>query len=80
MMGLGSLLLVGLLGHADAPGEPESWIRSRAVPERSSVLEIASRRYEASDAPDVWLVGVTHIGDASYYEALSNLEIGRAHV
>jgi hypothetical protein len=73
MMSFASLLLIGTLGCADAPREPESWIRSGTESELASTLEIASRRYEAPDAPDVWLVGVTHIGDAGYYEALSNL-------
>lgn len=46
-----------------------------AVPERPDEvrLEIASRRYVPSDggAGSVTLVGVTHIGDAGYYEALA---------
>jgi hypothetical protein len=39
-------------------------------------LEIAAQRFEAAEVPGtgpVTLVGVTHIGDAGYYEALADL-------
>ena len=68
-----TVLLLASLGAADDPG---GWIRAVNEPEVRSVLEIASRRYEGepvSEVPTVWLVGVTHIGDAAYYEALSDL-------
>ena len=68
-----TVLLLASLGAADDPG---GWIRTVNEPEVRSVLEIASRRYEGepvSEVPTVWLVGVTHIGDAAYYEALSDL-------
>ena len=68
-----AVLLLASLGTADDPGV---WIRAANEPEVRSVLEIASRRYESgpdSKVPAVWLIGVTHIGDAAYYEALTDL-------
>tara|TARA_B100001121_G_scaffold220991_1_gene194240 strand:+ start:15028 stop:16281 length:1254 start_codon:yes stop_codon:yes gene_type:complete len=68
-----AILLLASLG---SNGDPAAWIRTANEPEVRSVLEIASRRYEApsdTTTPDVWLIGVTHIGDAAYYEALTEL-------
>ena len=48
------------------------WTR-KAESENQVSLEIASRKYIAEDKPDIWLVGVVHIGDASYYEKVSEL-------
>jgi len=69
-------LLAALLVGADGQAEPDSWTRSRTAAEQEAVLEIASRRYTApedSGIPDVWLVGVTHIGNGEYYDSLSSL-------
>lgn len=68
-----AVVAVALLGSVE---DALPWIRSTNEPDERSVLEIASRRYHGADevdVPDVWLVGVTHIGDAAYYEALSSL-------
>ena len=69
-------LLVSICVGSDAQTEPELWTRSLAGSGQEAVLEIASRRYAAptgSGAPDVWLVGVTHIGNAGYYDSLSTM-------
>ena len=73
-----SLLLISVLAGADQP-EESPWIRSVRTDADGPVLQIASRRYVAprdSDAPAVWLVGVTHIGSASYYAGLTELLSG----
>ena len=36
-------------------------------------LEVVSRRYAAEGRPDVWLVGVAHIADESFYEQVASL-------
>jgi uncharacterized membrane protein YgcG len=36
-------------------------------------LHIAARRYTKSGSPSIWLVGVSHLGDASYYEAVDKV-------
>ena len=36
-------------------------------------LEIVSRRYEAQGRPDVWLIGVAHIADESFYGQVASL-------
>ena len=64
-------------------GSTTAWIRqTELLPEDGGAaakteplsmrLEIASQRFEAPDVPGaVTLVGVTHIGDAGYYQALA---------
>lgn len=36
-------------------------------------LELVSRRYESQGRPDVWLVGVAHVADMSFYEQVAAL-------
>jgi hypothetical protein len=36
-------------------------------------LELVSRRFEAEGKPDLWLVGVAHIADSSFYEDVASL-------
>jgi len=36
-------------------------------------LELVSRRYESQGRPDVWLVGVAHVADMSFYEQVAGL-------
>ncbi len=55
--------------------EEPPWTR-RVEHEGSVMLELASRRYVAQDRPDVWLVGVAHVADESFYEAISDLLAG----
>lgn len=76
------LLLLGVLGapilQDSTVDSDDRWIRRLEVlddagmPVRSA-LEIATQRFESTEEDgrgDVSLVGVTHIGDATYYEAL----------
>ncbi len=57
----------------------DAWIRSQWTDQRGH-LEVAARRYEPvdveSEQPAVWLIGVTHIGDAEFYTALDDLMDG----
>ena len=57
----------------------DAWIRSQWTDQHGQ-LEVAARRYEPADAqaqqPAVWLIGVTHIGDAAFYSALEELMDG----
>ena len=36
-------------------------------------LQTAARRYVRPGSPSIWLVGVAHLGDAAYFEALDDL-------
>jgi len=49
------------------------WLRVKEEAGRQIALQIASREFvrAESDGPQVSLVGVAHIGDASFYEALA---------
>lgn len=56
----------------------QSWaelhpLRRVALPGNRAVLEVAAMRFVAEDLPTVTLVGVTHIGEQSFYEALQAL-------
>jgi hypothetical protein len=67
-----ALVAAGFVADADTP----PWIRSSTIDGERTSLQIASRRYvgpEDSMLPDVWLVGVTHIGMQEYYRDLSAL-------
>ena len=46
--------------------ETPAWIRKRSE-ENLASLEIASRKYSAEGKPDLWLVGVSHVADESFY-------------
>ncbi len=48
-----------------------SWIRQQSQHALVS-LEIASRKYSAEGKPDLWLIGVSHIADESFY---TNIEL-----
>jgi hypothetical protein len=72
-------LMASSVAIGDGVSEPAPWIRSAQSTADGSVLQIASRRYVGADEvdlPDVWLVGVTHIGSLEYYEGLVDLLSG----
>ena len=48
------------------------WTR-RTEGENLVSLELVSRRYEVEGKPDLWLVGVAHIADGSFYEEIAAL-------
>ncbi len=87
---LASVLLLCTVEHARAQQDSTLWIRQSEVfadPEDENTtsdeplrvrLEIASQRFDATipGSGPVTLVGVTHIGDAGYYDALSELLAG----
>ena len=50
----------------------QQWTR-KVEGENIVSLEVVSRRYEASGRPDVWLVGVAHIADSSFYDQVASL-------
>jgi hypothetical protein len=50
----------------------QQWTR-RVNGENIVSLEVVSRRYAAEGRPDVWLVGVAHIADESFYEQVALL-------
>ena len=52
--------------------KPQGWTR-KIESENNVSLELVSRRYQAEGKPDLWLVGVAHIADASFYEEVSGL-------
>ena len=47
-----------------------AWIRQGIAAESRPALEVALRRYVRDDGTSVSLVGVAHIGDKSFYDAL----------
>lgn len=54
-------------------GSPElQWLGSTHS-DAAATLHTAARRYAQPGQPDVWLVGVAHLGDSSYYEAIDDL-------
>ncbi len=68
------LLLTGVvLDDKPAVVEPvQQWTR-KVEGENIVSLEVVSRRYEAPGRPDVWLVGVAHIADSSFYDQVASL-------
>ncbi len=50
----------------------QQWTR-RVNGENIVSLEVVSRRYTTNGRPDVWLVGVAHIADESFYEQVASL-------
>ena len=48
------------------------WTR-RASGENVVSIELVSRRYEAQGKPDLWLVGVAHIAEESFYDDVAML-------
>ena len=56
----------------------DGWIRSQWTDDQGR-LEVAARRYESSQdpaLPSIWLIGVTHVGDAHFYDQLVELMDG----
>lgn len=52
-----------------------SFLRTSSIPGGGRELQIAIRRYAPTNrpGPQIWLVGVSHVGDATYYQALQKL-------
>jgi hypothetical protein len=50
----------------------QQWTR-RVSGDNIVSLEIVSRRYAAQGKPDVWLIGVAHIADVSFYDQVASL-------
>ncbi len=59
--------------QADEQGKETDWLRVHEEKGKSIALQIATREYVRTEpaGPQVSLVGVAHIGDASFYEALT---------
>lgn len=72
------LLLLAPLLVEPVVEERTTWLKSEVIPAKSASLQIASRRYEHPEAPgqDIWLVGVSHIGNASFYNDIEALVSG----
>ncbi len=58
--------------HVSDIADVPSWIRKR-TDENLAALEIASRKYSAEGKPDLWLVGVSHVADESFYMQIETL-------
>ena len=70
-----TLVLTSTIFIDDTPlvTEPsQQWTR-RVTGDNIVSLEIVSRCYAAQGRPDVWLVGVAHIADESFYEQVASL-------
>jgi hypothetical protein len=50
----------------------QEWTRKTST-ENIVSIEFVSRRYEAKGKPNVWLVGVAHVADATFYEEVTSL-------
>ncbi|MCH2133064.1 MAG: type II secretion system protein GspG [Phycisphaerales bacterium] len=72
---LASVILASTVAIVNPGAEPTSWLESKVTTGESASLTLASRRYvsETDGWPEVWLVGVTHIGDESFYDAVGEL-------
>lgn len=65
--------MVALLQGSEPTSQPDQeWIRKSAG-ENVVSLEIVSRRYEAENKPNLWLVGVAHIADETFYAEVDSL-------
>lgn len=53
--------------------EPEQLWTRRSETESIVSLDIVSRKYSADGAPDVWLIGVVHIAEKSFYDDVASL-------
>ena len=66
-------LVVVLQEPSSTHGETtQEWTRKTSG-ENIVSIELVSRRYEAEGKPDLWLVGVAHIADASFYKEINSL-------
>ena len=74
---LSACILGALLSTAPEPSQVKElqWLKSSVRPDESAQLLIASRRYVNPDHENrnIWLVGVAHIGDAEFYQAIGDL-------
>ena len=50
----------------------QEWTR-KTESEHLVSLELVSRRYESEGKPDLWLIGVAHIADTTFYDEISAL-------
>ncbi len=48
------------------------WTR-KTVGENIVSIELVSRRYEAEGKPDLWLIGVAHVAEESFYDEVTSL-------
>ena len=67
-----ALMMTGVAVEDEGP----LWIQSKTIEGERTSLQIASRRYigpEDAGLPEVWLIGVTHIGMGAYYRDLSEM-------
>src|SRR5579862_5506785 len=62
-------------GLCQAPQKLTPFMRMVKPSPTREVLQTKARRYTAPDGkgPDVWLVGVAHIGGVDYYKAIQQL-------
>ena len=69
------LLSTGLISSAPEEASSLSWMDSTVETDKHATLKLASRRYarDLEDESGIWLVGVTHIGDGSFYNAVEEL-------
>jgi hypothetical protein len=73
MNGLLFACVLATSGSGSEKVEPLGWMRP-VWNEAGGQLEIAARAYEPVDGgPRVWLVGVIHIGEPAYYDAVESL-------
>jgi hypothetical protein len=74
LCGLLLLCVLGASGAADAHSG-EAYLRVTEQSQGVSSLETAARRFEPADGagPEIWLVGVIHIGEKIYYQSLQEL-------
>ncbi|MDP7005686.1 MAG: type II secretion system protein GspG [Phycisphaerales bacterium] len=67
------LLTTALVQNSvEPPDDSQLWLR-RASSEDKISLEIVSRKFVSEGKPDIWLVGVAHVADSSFYEEITNL-------
>ena len=69
------LLSLALLSFDKVEAQHSAWLQSEVVADKSADLKMASRRYTPPEGKvgDVWLVGVSHIGNTSFYAGIEEL-------
>ena len=67
------MCLATLIQDSVVPPEPQQEWTRKTESEHLVSLELVSRRYESDGKPDLWLIGVAHIADTTFYEEVEEL-------
>ena len=76
MLAITTVCMLTLVQEPAAETEPTTpsltWTR-KTVGENIVSIDLVSRRYEAEGKPDLWLIGVAHVAEESFYDEVTLL-------